>query len=257
MTSELAFLPEDLFELLHAPALVFLRVGAMMALLPAFGEQSVPLRVRLVLTLALTALVTPLVTGEITATLAQARLSRMVLVEVLAGLALGLGLRLMVLALQIAGTIAANMTSLSQMLGAPAAEPQPAIAHLLMFAGLTVAVMGGLHLHVVIAVAQSYDILPAGSQGFTGDLADLIVRRVSRAFSLAFSLAAPFTIAATIYNLALGAINRAMPQLMVAFVGAPAITGGALFLLVLTVPLILTVWFQAFSDILAAPLGAH
>jgi len=35
-----------------------------------------------------------------------------------------------------------------------------------------------------------------------------------------------------------------MPQMMVAFVGAPAITLGALILLALCAPLILTVWLD-------------
>ncbi|MFC3118840.1 flagellar biosynthetic protein FliR [Jhaorihella thermophila] len=38
---------------------------------------------------------------------------------------------------------------------------------------------------------------------------------------LPFSLSAPFVIASLLYNLTLGAINRAMPQLMVTLVGAP------------------------------------
>ena len=66
--------------------------------------------------------------------------------------------------------------------------------------------------------------------------------RIAEAFSLAFLLAAPFVIASFIYNLALGVINRAMPQLMVAFVGAPAITWGGLALLLVTAPVLLGVW---------------
>ncbi|MEM8699663.1 MAG: flagellar biosynthetic protein FliR, partial [Pseudomonadota bacterium] len=54
----------------------------------------------------------------------------------------------------------------------------------------------------------------------------------------------------------LGAINRAMPQLMVAFVGAPAITAGGLALLALAAPLILTLWLDRLDQALAFPLGA-
>ena len=49
---------------------------------------------------------------------------------------------------------------------------------------------------------------------------------MAASFALALSLAAPFVIASLLYNVALGVINKAMPQLMVAFVGAPAITCG-------------------------------
>ena len=56
-----------------------------------------------------------------------------------------------------------------------------------------------------------------------------------------------------IYNLTLGVINKAMPQLMVAFVGAPVITFGAIALLLVSAPLLLSVWLQAFEAFLAAP----
>ena len=75
------------------------------------------------------------------------------------------------------------------------------------------------------------------------------------AFELAFSLAAPFLAAGLIYNLALGAINRAMPQLMVALVGAPAITGMALLILALAAPTILQVWAARLDETVAMPWG--
>jgi flagellar biosynthesis protein FliR len=78
---------------------------------------------------------------------------------------------------------------------------------------------------------------------------------VRSSFSLAFSLAAPFVIASMIYNLALGAINRAMPQLMVSMVGAPALTLGALALLAVATPYLMAAWLQAFEQYLANPFG--
>jgi flagellar biosynthetic protein FliR len=79
---------------------------------------------------------------------------------------------------------------------------------------------------------------------------------VAASFGLALSLAAPFLIASLLYNVALGVINKAMPQLMVAFVGAPAITWGGLFLLLITTPFLLPVWFASFQAALVTPLGA-
>jgi len=70
---------------------------------------------------------------------------------------------------------------------------------------------------------------------------------------LAFLIAAPFVMASAIYNMALGVINRAMPQLMVAFVGAPVITFGGLFLLFVCAPLMLTTWADALEAFLVNP----
>jgi flagellar biosynthetic protein FliR len=44
----------------------------------------------------------------------------------------------------------------------------------------------------------------------------------------------------------LGFLNRAMPQLMVSFVGMPAITGAGLFLLVIATGSILLFWVQEY-----------
>jgi flagellar biosynthesis protein FliR len=78
---------------------------------------------------------------------------------------------------------------------------------------------------------------------------------VAEAFAFAFTLAAPFLIAALVYNVALGAINKAMPQLMVAFIGAPAITAAGILILLLAGPLILTVWGGRLDELLVSPLG--
>ena len=70
-----------------------------------------------------------------------------------------------------------------------------------------------------------------------------------------FSLAAPFVILSVIYNLTLGAINKAMPQLMVAFVGAPVITFGAIATLLVAAPFMLSVWLTAVEGFLVAPFA--
>lgn len=223
-----------------------------MALLPAFGEQSVPQRVRLAVTLAFTAIVLPSVAER----LPSDGLVFPIAVEVSAGLMLGIGLRLFILALQIAGSIIAQATSLAQLFGGTGPEPQPAISNLLVVAGLAFAVASGLHIHVAQLLILSYDVIPPGRLPTGADFAQWGLFQIGRAFALGFSLAAPFTIAALLYNVAIGAINRAMPTLMVSFVGAPALTGGGLLLMAMLVPLILGIWLQAFEAFLAQPFKA-
>ena len=180
----------------------------------------------------------------------------MMLVEATIGLMLGLAIRLLVIALQLAGSIAAQSTALAQIFGAGAApDPMPAIGSKQMLAGVTLAVASGLHVKAAIAMARSYEILPMGLPIPAADVAAWGTARVARAFALGFSLAAPFVIAGFAYNLALGAINRAMPPLMVAFIGAPAITFGGLLLLMLASPVLLHFWGRQLDLTLADPLA--
>ena len=237
---------------------VFLRVGAAMALFPAFGERSVPERVRLVLALAFTLVVLPAVAPTLTA-LPDGRTApgMFLLSETLAGLAIGAVIRFMVLVLQIAGAMAAQATSLAQIFGGQNADPQPAMGHVLLVGGLALAVMLGLHVRLAEILILSYDIFPPGDLPGADILTAWGLARVAHTFALAFTLAAPFVIASVIYNVALGVINRAMPQLMVAFVGAPAITAGGLILLFLATPLLLGIWSEALQALLANPFGAR
>jgi flagellar biosynthesis protein FliR len=231
---------------------VFLRVGAMMMLLPAFGEQAVPQRVKLALAIAFTLIVAPAVVAELPNL--QPFPPRLLATEVLAGLFLGFGLRLFIHALQIAGSIAAQATTLSQMFGGIGPEPQPIIGNVLVIAGLAAAVAAGLHIRVAELLILSYQPLPAGQMPAVADITTLGTAQITQAFGLGFSLAAPFVIASVLYNVALGFINRAMPQLAVSFVGAPAITLGGLALLALAAPFMLALWLQALNAHLAAPL---
>lgn len=235
-------------------ALVFLRVGGAMALLPAFGEQSVPQRVRLALSLAFTMVVMPAVYSLFPSDdLRGSVIALYLLGELVAGLAIGFALRLFIIALQVAGSIAAQSTSLSQIFGGAGTDPQPVIGHILVTAGLALAVTLGLHIQIAELLIYSYSVAVPGSMLPASDLANWGTYRISQAFGLGFSIAAPFAVASLIYNVALGAINKAMPQLMVSFVGAPAITAGGLLLLAIAAPLMLVTWHQSLLIFLGRP----
>lgn len=250
----LLFLGQDM---LWSGFVVLLRVGAMIAVLPVFGEQTIPVRIRLALAFAFCMIVTPALAPQISSPPTDViQIIPLLIPEAITGLFFGLFLRFFVLALQIAGSIAAQSTSLSQIFGGSAgSDPQPAMGHVLVISGLALAAMMGLHVTFASYILATYDIVPIGVFVDTTVVADVGVIAVSRTFSLGFVLAGPFVIASLIYNVTLGVINRAMPQLMVSFVGAPAITAGGLLLLFLTAPLMLSIWIDRFSAVVMNPAG--
>lgn len=235
---------------------VFFRVGALVALLPAFGERTVPSRIKLVIILCFVLIVAPAI-PEPPSQPEFDSLAWLIITETLAGLILGIGIRLFILALQTAGSIAAQSTSLSQILGGAAADPLPAMGYILIIAGLALAVMTGLHIKAASLIILSYALLPMGELPTGNVISAWGVSQVSHAFALAFTLAAPFVILSVVYNVALGAINKAMPQLMVAFVGAPVITAGGLFVLLLSAPFMLEHWMRGLDAYLANPYRLH
>lgn len=245
----------ELFELapevLATIYLVFLRVGAAMFFLPAFGEQMIPLRIRLGAAIAFTAIVAPVVADGAPVQLGIQH----ILIEIAMGITLGFSLRLHIMALQVAASIAAQVTSLSQLLGGAAVEPQPALGVVLLLAALALAASLGLHVQYAGMFIQSYDFVGFGGNFPASVFSAWAKDAVTAMFGFSLLLAMPFVAASLLYNLALGVINRAMPQLMVAFVGAPAITYGALFLFALTAPILLTVWVKIFSNQINNPFG--
>jgi flagellar biosynthesis protein FliR len=244
-------------ELLWTGFVVLMRVGAIMALTPAFGEQSIPTRVRLALSFAFVLIVMPAVADQIPAPPNSASaLTSFALAEVVAGLLFGIILRFFIIALLMAGTIIAQSTSLSQLFGASAAtEPMPAVGHLLVSGGLALATLLGLHVQAAAYMIGSYRLIPPGQWPMSEQVLASGLQEAARSLHLAFGLSMPFVIGALLYNLLLGVINRAMPQFMVTFVGAPALTAGGLALVFLTAPLLLSHWSGVLIEFMTKPLG--
>lgn len=237
----------------HA-AIVFLRVGAIVSVLPAVGEPYVPAQVKLGVAVAFTFVVAPVapLNNPPGSVLEYAGIA---VSEAMIGLALGFAVRVFVFTLQTAGTIAAQSTSLSQAFGTAGQEPMPVIGGFLLVAGVTFAVIMGLHIRVAEYMIQSYQLFPVGEFPDASGLLQWIVQRISQSYTMAFALAAPFLITSVVYNITLGFINRAMPQLMVAFVGAPAITFGGIFILMVASPMILMHWGEALFGFFKNPIG--
>ena len=239
--------------------LVFLRVGGTMLVLPAFGEASVPRRIRLGLAVAFALIVAPAVLPGLGASAALPAAPGpfvvLVLTETLIGLVLGFAIRLSVMALSMAGTMIGQATSLAQAFGTPDAEPVPGASHLLVVGGLALATVLGLHVDMARAIVASYSALPLGALLDGGRMMDWSLGHAEAAMSLALSLSMPFFAASVAYNIALGVVNRAMPQLMLSLVGAPALSLGVLAIMVVAIPSGLSHWADTAADLLSDPLA--
>ena len=244
-------------EFLFFGFLIFLRTGAVIMLFPGLGESTVPTRFKLMIALMFTIVLTPILAPILANALENPiPLGWLTLSETTIGIILGLGMRLFLLALQTTGSIAAQATSLALILGNLGITPMPAIGHLLVIGGLALAMILGLHVKLAETLVVTYELFPVSQFPDAPDVAVWGIRQVAAAFALAFTLAAPFLVVSMLYNVTLGVINRAMPQMMVVFVGAPVITGAGLALLFLLAPTMLALWARALDAFISNPLGA-
>lgn len=257
MEAELA----RIFQLTDAYVLVamgvFARVGAVLFLLPGIGERSFSIRLRLGVALAITSLLAPLIQSfaPLSPT-TPVSLWLLIAAEALNGLIIGLSFRLLIFVLQIAGMVAAQHLSVAQMFGAGVApEPEPTIATLLGIGGIMLALMAGLHVQIVATLVELYQVFPFGSFPDGGALAEWAIERMSQTFALGVTLAAPFVAIGFTYNLALGALNRAMPQLLVALVGVPFLVWIGMVILYLVLPALFDTWSGHMRVVFFDPMG--
>ncbi len=237
-------------------AAIFARISALVMFLPGLGEQAVPVRPRLAVAMAITLILTPLVISSATPPETNSAAVMMMVAEIISGAILGFSIRIAIFTLQTAGSIASQSLSLAQLFGSNIdASLSSPIGTLLMFVGIVLAVMAGLHFETVRVLVLSFEIMPLGVFPGASETGSWAVERVAFSFAASLSLAMPFVVLGFIYNLAIGAANRAMPQLMVAFVGVPAVTLAGMMLLALTAPVLLGVWLDMLNDIVRTLLG--
>lgn len=233
--------------------LVFCRVGAVFFLMPGFGESFVPARVRLVAALTVSLALTPMQFGVVPDVPPPGLLAAQVGAELLIGLAIGIWLRLFLYALFLAGAIIAQQLALNHIFNGVAENiGTSALSNLLMLSGINLFFALNLHGSTLEALADNLRDLPLGIGAVPVELlTNRIVDAVQSTFATGIQLALPFLVVGTLLYAALGFINRAMPQLMVFFVAAPAITATGLILFLIALPMILTQWAGGFDALLA------
>lgn len=236
-------------------AAIFTRLSALVFFLPGLGEKAIPVRVRLAAAMALTLILYPAVGAHATPPQTVSQTALMIAAEAVVGALIGFSIRIAVYTIQTAGSIASQSLSLAQLFSSGLEQqPEPAIATLLTMSAVVIAVVTGLHFEAVNALVISFKQLPLGTFPGAGETGEWAAGRAALSFGAALSLALPFVMLGFIYNLAIGAANRAMPQLMVAFVGVPAVTLAGLVLLAMSAPVVLHAWLIHQNAVISALL---
>jgi flagellar biosynthetic protein FliR len=233
VTLGLDWLPQTAFLFL----LIFARVGTLLMLVPALGEQMIPARSRLGFALAFTLVLYPLIAPTLPV-LPQGldALGSLLLHELAVGLILGGILRLLLLATQVAGAVIAYQSGLSS---AMLADPSQGgvqgaiIGTFLSLLSIALIFATDLHHLTLAAIYDSYMVFVPGNPLMIEDAVQMAVLSVGKAFVIGIQMSAPFIVFGLVFNLGLGLLSRLMPQLQVFFIAMPAQIGLGLALLAL------------------------
>jgi flagellar biosynthetic protein FliR len=204
--------------------LVFARFGTAFMLMPGFNASYVPVRVRLTAALAIAFVVLPLVAPSLPPPPSNPiRLVMLIGGEVLIGAFLGTLMLLLVTILQVAGTLAALVSSLANAFvqDAVAEQQSSVIAGFLITLGVVLLFVTDSHHLMLKGAVASYANLVPGMPLPAGDMSQALARTLADSFAIGVNLAAPLVIVGFAYYLGLGLLSRLMPQLPVFFVGLP------------------------------------
>jgi flagellar biosynthetic protein FliR len=237
-----------------AGGLVFARLGAIVMLIPGFGETFVPVRIRLSLALLLALVLFPIVGSTVPAIPAEiSGVAGAVIKETAIGLMIGTILRIFMSSLASAGEIISIQTTLgfAQTANPTQAAPSTTISTFLQLMGIVLIMTTNLHHLFLSAIVRSYTIFPFTRAISVTDANALAIQTVAKSFALGLQLAAPVVAFSLIFNIATGLVGRVMPQFQIFFVASPLMVMLGLSIFALTLGVIGIVWIDHYRDLLA------
>ena len=228
----------------------FVRVLALIATSPLFGESTIPRQAKIGLAFALTAAVAPTLPAPPVIPLSSFTGLLVLVQQLLVGVAMGFTMRLAFAAAQTAGEFVGLQMGLSFAtffdpgMGANTAV----ISRLFNILAVLVFLAVDGHLLVLGGLVMSFDTLPVAPLSLDRNGWGVIVEGGAHVFASGLLLALPMIAALLTINLALGILNRAAPQLSVFSVGFPiSLTVGVVLLAVVlpnTLPFMETLFRQ-------------
>ncbi|WP_336366934.1 flagellar biosynthetic protein FliR [Marinobacter sp. C2H3] len=199
------------------------RVASFLMVVPIFGTQLVPARVRLGLALLITVLVVPLIpqAPQVDALTADA------VVITLQQILIGVGMGFAVTALWQLFVVAGQMIAMQMGLGfASMVDPANGVSVPVLAQIYTITItllflaMNG-HLVMLEVFVESFRTLPIGLDGLGQAGVWALAHRVSWMFMAAMLLALPAVTAVLIVNISFGVMTRAAPQMNIFALGFP------------------------------------
>jgi flagellar biosynthetic protein FliR len=217
-------------------ALFATRVGGIMLIAPVYSARTVPVAVRTALVVLITAALAPSLLNAVSPVVTPLTFAT----ELLIGFAIGFGAALVVGAAEVAGDILSLQGGLN---GAGTLDPltglqSHALGDFLKMMTITLLLVGGGHILMLEALADSVFILPPGEAVAAADGLYAMARMGASLFTIGIQIAAPVMAAVFVGNLAMGVLARTAPQVQVFMLAYPLQIVIGLSVLMLSLPLL-------------------
>ena len=234
----------------------FVRIGSCFMIVPVFGAETVPARVRVVLAGAITLLIAPLLPAPPPVAPFSAAGCVITVQQVLIGVALGFCLHILFDAVNLGGQMLANSMGLSMAFnidplhGGDASTPAVGQLYTLLVT-LTFLALNG-HLALIEVLTHSFSTLPVGTDGLGTAGLQTIAGWGSQLFAGALAIALPGVTALLVVNLAFGVMSRAAPAFNLFAIGLPVSLVFGLVILTVGLPAVQASFIELLERTFAA-----
>ena len=201
----------------------FIRIGALVMVMPVLGGAMVPTNVRILLAVVLTILIAPVVPESPALDLMSVPGLIIIAREVLIGIAIGFVVQIVFDAIALGGQVIAMSMGLgfAVFVDRQRGVSIPVLGQLFLMLGMLLFLSLDGHLAMIRLLADSFQILPIGGQGLSQIALFTILNWFGQVFEVAVKIALPAITALIIVNLSFGVMSRAAPTLNLFAVGFP------------------------------------
>lgn len=219
----------------------FVRIGAMLSIIPIYGIRAFPARGKILLALFITIAAAPSIALPPAVDPFTAQGVLFMLQQVMIGLSMGVIFLVVFQAFVVSGHLIAMGMGLAfaQMTDPTSGVTAPIVSqYFVIIVTLLFLALNG-HILVIQVMIDSFEYLPIGTAFYTQDSLRLIFEFGSYMFLAGVLIALPAITALLLINIAFGVVTRAAPALNIFAVGFPVTLLAGLVMLTLTTPVIL------------------
>ena len=236
--------------------LIFCRIGTCLVILPAFSSPRIEVMTRVFLAAAVSLALSPLIFDALRGAVhGRSDIDRIGIIfsEIIVGGAIGGLARIFFSAIESSAQAISSLAGLTGVFNQEVAtdETGTPLTSLMSLSATMLVFASDLHLQMFSGLLESYFAFPPETPlAYIMDL-----ERVRQVFAASFyillQICAPFVLFALISNLALGLLNKLVPNIPVYFIASPFTVAGGLVLMNVLIKPMLTLFIASFAGWLA------
>ena len=242
-----------MIEKLLGFVMVLTRISSFFLVLPVFGWQSIPVRIKVAMTVLLAIFFTMIIPFSIdSGRISTAEAVLLIANEATYGLALGLVAAIVFAAVRLSGRIIEREMGLAmaEILDPLTGEREQPLGSLLEMIFIILFLSANGHHLFLLIISRSYESFPAGSIPTIPVLAEGIVQAGSTMLIHGLKLAAPILAAFLLLMVILAVLARMVPEMNILFISLPLRVGLGLLMVAIFLP-----FFSSFVDECAKLMG--